>query len=62
MKIEPMKNASDNVSDWGNEIDFEEWTDIDLEDWRIPKLDWSLNELKQFNVNKIREIWQMSKI
>jgi hypothetical protein len=58
MKIEPMKNTSDNISDWGNEIDLEDWTSIDLEEWicidleewRIPKLDWSLNELKQFNV------------
>jgi len=53
-----MKNTNDDYSDWGNEIDLEEWTTInledwtciDLEEWRIPKLDWSLNELKQFNV------------
>lgn len=33
-----------------NTIDFEEWSKIDLNDWKLPKLDWKMKELKLFNV------------
>jgi hypothetical protein len=52
IKIENWSDLSTN--DW-NEIDFGNWSNIDLEDWKLPKLNWELKELKQFNMKKMRE-------
>lgn len=54
-----MKNTFD-VEGW-TDLDFENWDTIDLgvwstidiKDWDLPKLDWSINELKLFNVKQM---------
>ena len=47
IEIENWTNS--DIENW-NTIDFEGCFTIDIKDWKLPKLDWELKELKLFNV------------
>ena len=45
-----MRKINNQDLDNWSEIDLDDWTTIDLDDWKLPKLDWTIKDLKLFNV------------